>query len=297
MEKYQETIDNIKNFKDLKKFIERVYISEDSKDFIELFIKNRNKFESIDVIYSGNMLLYTLGEENDVEQLKKEIEYYKNLPYISQEVEEWASDLNVDKFIDKVVQPDKKGSYSIEKISDIVRNGDILSIALFISDIENGQLNNVDSSSLIASELMKRKEYDMGYSLILNHLIFERFDLFPINFDSPDLKFSIIPSELYKKYKASKKYVAKVSKELRKNAKNITLGLYAIKLLDLVSTYLIYEIPTKDNINSIVIAVLDACFDIFKEKDMDGLYQEYLKLANNDEIKHYRKILSKIIKY
>lgn len=284
----------MRKIEDLKTKTELVdYFSSLMEDFellaiIDIYKQFRHKFEKISLIDSGEFYLTILKKLEMYDEIKKEIEYFEEKPYISQETEERLHDL--DRFLEIKNRYDK--NYTLEDIKKDLASEDVDATLKALDQLSLKEYEDVDLNDYIAKNLNSRTKYSISFGILLTKLIKDKYDRMPIVLKTSKIYINLIPKEFHKIHQEFADIFFMIMTSFHSSEKNISILDFVTLYAVYVYYYLAYSIPNSGEIPTIYVVCLDVAFELFNiDPCEDYFYMDMLDRSDDELIEKYKELL------
>jgi len=227
------------------------------KDALQEYYKSRNLVENWDLISSCKALMFLLVYFRKDEELKRELEYFRDFPYINQETEEFMQ--NLDNYVIHLKQyfndSNKNPTQGFEDIRDALFSDSNDEKLYAIKKIYDLKTQGISCLSIVSDYLKSTTNFNTYYALLLGYAILANLPD-KILFRKQDKYYSIIPEE-YNSY--LKELTLKLNEKIsymNMTEKNISIVRY---ISILVKPTFIYMLPDKianEDLDSLLAALV-----------------------------------------
>ena len=254
----------------------------------ELFLNNRELVEKWDIkstSYIMFVLLIKLKASDAT--IEKEINYYLDYPYISQEVEEYMHNLREIVIGLKKAEDTRKENIYLDDIYSIpndLKSDDSLKVSIAIAKMISFYKKGIEFEKVALQYTNTHNQFDCNYAYLFYYLVIIESKT-NICFKKDDKYFTINPSEFSDYIRQANKIINNKFADFARSEKNINIISY-VKSFYLL--FFLYLLPYKIAENEI-----DTFFEVlirsgYKAYLLDEQEDEYLKsLRHNNKIYDY----------
>lgn len=284
----QEFEEIIEKYSDSKKYDEILYVLSSYislgqiPESYEHYKTNQNILEKTDFIASMNYFLLILALFNNQVIIDKELNRIKNMPYISQQVEEFIKDL--DENFKKIRQAtDESGDNSDENFNyvEALKSENEDEVIKAIQYIHENFADSINSYSVLFYDAFKeRKTFDTAKNLLLIELIQTGFNR-DISFIKNGKFYLFKPEELTVTYGKYDREMQALIDIVKKEEKNVNL------IDDIVFYFVNYleaNIPTfysKKDMETVMFCAIKKAYSNVKMNYEDDEVIKLLTINNN----------------
>lgn len=262
------------------------------KDGYNFILKNRKKLEQYNIFDTAKYLFIFLIKLDDNLSIKKEIEYYQNIPYINIEVEERIS--NINDFVEALKNKIKKSSKeeNIDIIISLLKSDDVESVFYGLKIINSEKFKNIDFTHIVISIIEEKNEFNIQISILIEFLILKKVN-YNLCLNKNGEEIHINPLKLSKVHIKKYNLIKEKIDFIRGNEKNISILQFSINILIYLFYYLVPEYFNDKNINEIMVASMMVSAEVFNEdyKNVSILNSNFYKNGNKVIINHYYKLI------
>lgn len=258
------------------------------------YYKYREIVENWDLISSSKALLYLLVYFKKFKLINDEIEYFRGLPYINQETEEYLNSMN--EYVDQVVEyfnqsePNKEANISMIKsmLYSSSKEEKLGAIKLLLDLDAQG----VKSYDIVLDYLNSTAEFDMVYSILLEYAMYGGVTK-RITFKKNGNYYSLIPSEYTTYVKTMESYISDELKYMGRTMKNISVYNYISILFRPSFLYTLPEKLDKNDLYCLLSVIVEECCKIFGVDPTQDNYFSELKFKP-ENLEKYRAIVKTV---
>jgi|GEM_PF-2371405 hypothetical protein len=262
------------------------------KDALQEYYKSRNLVENWDLVSSCKALMFLLVYFKKDDELKKELEHFRDFPYINQETEEFMR--NLDDYIVHLKQyfneSNKDSAQNLQDIKDALFSGNNDEQLYAIKKIYDLESQGISCLSIVSDYLKSTSKFDTNYALLLDYAIFAKLPD-KILFRKKDKYYSIIPEEYTTYLKVlSQKLNEKVS-YMNMTEKNISIVRYISVLARPTFIYMLPEKMTTEDLDSLLAALVIQGSKLY---GADITTDDYLKslVFTETKVKKFEEIIN-----
>ena len=264
------------------------------EEALDLYYENRKIVENWDLISSSKALLYLLVYFKKFDKINEEKEYFRNLPYVNQQTEEYLN--SMDTYVNQVIEyfnqnePDKETN--INTIKSMLYGNTKEEKLDAIKQLLDLESQGVRCDDIVYDYLTSTLKFDSIYSILLEYAMLGKMNK-RITFKKNDVYYSIIPSEYASYMHSMEEAISNDLKYLSRTMKNISVFNYISILYRPAFIYLLPEKIEKDDLQCLLAAIIEDACEIYGLKpEDDNCYQE-LKI-NTDKMVKFRTIVKTV---
>ncbi len=243
---------------------------------LALYYENRKIVENWDLISSSKALLYLLVYFKKYDKISEEKEYFRNLPYINQQTEEYLN--SMDEYVNQVIEYFNQSEPNKEANIDTIKTmlysqskEEKLQAIKLLLDLES---QGVRCDEIVFDYLNSTVEFDSIYSILLEYSMFGKKDK-RITFKKEGKYYSIIPSEYANYIKTMEDIISSKLKYMSGTMKNISVYNYVSILFRPAFIYLLPEKINEADLNCLLAAIIESACNIYGvDPNEDNYYNE-----------------------
>jgi hypothetical protein len=292
---FDEVISNTENSFDSEDLLFRILSLEALYRYDEAlnnYYIHREAVENWDLISSCKALMFILIYFKKDDEIIKETEHFKNMPYVNQQTEEFMQKLNdYIKSIKEYFYNSKDNNESnLAQIKEALFNGNNEEQLYAIKKIFDLEAQGISCKVLVVDYLKTKSDFNTNYALLLEYAIFAKVQERLI-FKKDGKYFSIIPMD-YSAYLISINDLLHSKLEYMKmTEKNVSIIRYISILARPTFMYLLPEKIQENDIDNMLAALV---IEGSKMYGADITEDDYLKNLNfsDKKVKEFQKIIS-----
>ena len=243
---------------------------------LSLYYENREIVEKWDLISSSKALLYLLVYFKKYKKITEEKEYFRNLPYVNQQTEEYLN--SMDEYVNLVIEYFNQSEPNKESNLDTIKTmlysqskEEKLEAIKLLLDLES---QGVRCDEIVFDYLNTTIDFDSVYSILLEYSMFSKKDK-RVTFKKEGKYYSIIPSEYADYIKSMETIISNELKYMSGTMKNISVYNYVSILFRPAFIYLLPEKIDELDLNCLLAAIIEsACFIYGVDPNEDNYYKE-----------------------
>jgi hypothetical protein len=264
--RYNEIVELLKDSKDPADIYARIlactYLGDD-KRAIEIYDQDRDVLEKASLVQAGKVILAILLRLGNVGRARKEVEHFKEAPYVDQATEEWIDSLDgyIDEYLFK--KSDYAKALTVSEIRNKLASSSLDDIVYAISLSQNSDYRGIDFLKLYEESLKARLNYDLAYAIIFEQLVLVGYDS-ELIFNFRGKKMFLNPKNLTSKERKAERLIYKAINEIKSAEKNVSVAGLAIQYMSNIFFFLIPDYLVEKDLASLEAASLIASSDEFK---------------------------------
>ena len=261
---------------------------------LDLYYENRKIVENWDLISSSKALLYLLVYFKKFDKISEEEEYFRNLPYVNQQTEEYLN--SMDAYVNQVIEyfnqnkPNKE--ININTIKSMLYGSTKEEKLEAIKQLLDLESQGVRCDEVVYDYLTSTIKFDSIFSILLEYAMLGKMNK-RITFKKDTIYYSIIPSEYTLYMQTMESIISSDLKYLSRTMKNISVYNYVSILYRPAFIYLLPEKIEKDDLQCLLAAIIENACDVYGlDPKEDNCYQE-LKI-NTEKMPRFRTLIKAV---
>ncbi len=261
---------------------------------LDLYYENRKIVENWDLISSSKALLYLLVYFKKFDKISEEEEYFRNLPYVNQQTEEYLN--SMDAYVNQVIeyfnQNEPNKEININTIKSMLYGSTKEEKLEAIKQLLDLESQGVRCDEVVYDYLTSTIKFDSIFSILLEYAMLGRMNK-RITFKKDTIYYSIIPSEYTLYMQTMESIISSDLKYLSRTMKNISVYNYVSILYRPAFIYLLPEKIEKDDLQCLLAAIIENACDVYGlDPKEDNCYQE-LKI-NTEKMPRFRTLIKAV---
>lgn len=261
---------------------------------LDLYYENRKIVENWDLISSSKALLYLLVYFKKFDKISEEEEYFRNLPYVNQQTEEYLN--SMDAYVNQVIeyfnQNEPNKEININTIKSMLYGSTKEEKLEAIKQLLDLESQGVRCDEVVCDYLTSTIKFDSIFSILLEYAMLGRMNK-RITFKKDTIYYSIIPSEYTLYMQTMESIISSDLKYLSRTMKNISVYNYVSILYRPAFIYLLPEKIEKDDLQCLLAAIIENACDVYGlDPKEDNCYQE-LKI-NTEKMPRFRTLIKAV---
>lgn len=246
------------------------------------YYKSREKVEKWDLISSSKALFFLLIYFKRYDDLEKEKEHFKSLPYVNQKTEEYLN--GMDEYLKQLKeyfeQSDPNKDASINNIKEMLSSGVKEEKLYAIKKLFELESQGVSCKDVVVNYLETNMSFDSSYSLLLEYAMYAKVNK-RITFKKNNRYYSIIPGDYYTYVSLFEKLLSSKLKEMSMTEKNISIFNYVSVIARPAFIYCLPDEIEENDLDSFIGALIKSACKMYSVSLNDDNYYKELNITKN----------------